>query len=102
VNALTLHCPHYAECVAAGHGSVEDDDNYSVAAEIRTVKERQMAITGKMRYCWNCGAEMGLIGDAYYDRSDTCGRRECERAAQEQAQAEREEAHERLDRDLGY
>ncbi len=40
-----------------------------------------MAMTGKMRHCWNCGAEMGLIGDACFDRLDTCGKRECERAA---------------------
>lgn len=58
--------------------------------------------TAKMRHCWYCGAEMGVIEARHYDRSDTCGKRECERAAQEQAQAEREEAHERLDRDLGY
>ncbi len=47
-------------------------------------------------------AEMGLIDDRYFDRRDTCGRTECERAARDAEQAEREEAHERLDRDLGY
>lgn len=61
-----------------------------------------MAITGRMRHCWNCGAEMWLIGDRLFDRLDTCGRRECERAARDAERAEREEAHERLDRDLGY
>ena len=56
----------------------------------------------KMRHCWNCGAEMGLVEDRHYDRSDTCGKRECDRAAREQHEAEREEAHERLDRDMGW
>jgi len=45
---------------------------------------------------------MGVIEDKYYDRSDTCGKRECEREARDQARAERDEAHEKLDRDMGW
>jgi len=56
----------------------------------------------KMRHCWNCGAEMGVIENRYYDRGDTCGQMECEREARNAAQAEREEAHEQLDRDMGW
>lgn len=56
----------------------------------------------KERFCWNCGDSMGVIEDKYYDRSDTCGKRECEREARDQARAERDEAHEKLDRDMGW
>jgi hypothetical protein len=61
-----------------------------------------MAMPGKMRHCWNCGAEMGLIEDRYFDRRDTCWRLACEREARDQERAERDKAHEQLDRDLGY
>lgn len=54
---------------------------------------------GKERFCPNCGASMGFIENRHYYRNDTCGRMQCERAAREDAAAEREEAHERLDRD---
>lgn len=57
---------------------------------------------GKTRSCWNCGADMGWIEDKYYDRTDTCGARECEREAGYLRDAERSEAHERLDRDMGW
>jgi hypothetical protein len=57
---------------------------------------------GKIRHCPNCGAGMGFIEDRYYDRRDTCGSRECEREARNDAYAEREEAHEQLDRDMGW
>ena len=30
----------------------------------------------KMRYCWNCGVEIGVIEDKYYDSRDTCVYRE--------------------------
>lgn len=56
--------------------------------------------TAKMRYCFNCGEEIGAY--AGYDRLDTCGKQECNREARHAAAAEREEAHEQLDRDLGY
>ncbi len=54
------------------------------------------------RHCWHCGASLGVIEDRYYDRRDTCGKPECEREARYGAQAEREEAHDRLDRDMGW
>jgi anaerobic ribonucleoside-triphosphate reductase len=58
-------------------------------------------VTLKMRYCWNCGEELGMIADKNYVRTDTCGNQECERALLDMMQEEREEAHRRLDRDLG-
>lgn len=53
-----------------------------------------------MRHCAYCGDEMGCYDD--YHRDDTCGRQECERWAREELQAEREDAHEELDRDMGW
>lgn len=57
---------------------------------------------GKVRHCWNCGADMGFIENRYYDRRDTCGSPACEREARDQEQADRDEAHEQLDRDRGW
>lgn len=57
---------------------------------------------GKVRHCFNCGADMGFIEDRYYDRLDPCGARECERAARDAHAEERDEAHDRLDRDMGW
>lgn len=54
----------------------------------------------KMRYCFNCGAELGAYSD--YDQLDTCGATECEREAQRAAAIERSEAHDQLDRDRGW
>jgi len=54
----------------------------------------------KMRHCFNCGAELGRYAD--HHPLDTCGARDCERAARDAAQQERDEAHERLDRDMGW
>lgn len=54
----------------------------------------------RMRHCFNCGAELGQYAD--YDPLDTCGSRECDRAAREIAQQQRDEAHEQLDRDMGW
>lgn len=58
------------------------------------------ARTAKMRHCYFCGAELGVYAD--HDRLDTCGKAECERDARDQGQQEREDAHERLDRDNGW
>lgn len=55
---------------------------------------------GKMRYCFNCGAELGV--STYYEPLDDCGAQECVRAAQDIYREEREEAHERLDRERGW
>jgi len=56
----------------------------------------------RMRFCWQCGEELGLIEDRNYDPMDTCGKRECEREAREAERARREEAHEELDRNMGW
>lgn len=54
----------------------------------------------KMRHCFNCGDELGVYADS--DPLDHCGKIECAREAQHAAAEEREQAHEELDRDLGY
>ena len=54
----------------------------------------------KMRYCFNCGEEIGAY--SAYDPLDDCGKQECMRAARDAHAQEREEAHERLDRDMGW
>ena len=54
------------------------------------------------RFCWNCGESMGLVASKFYDSRDTCGKAECEREARYAAEAERSEAHEQLDRDMGW
>jgi hypothetical protein len=54
----------------------------------------------KMRHCFYCGDELGVYAD--HDPLDTCGKAACNRAASDAAQEEREEAHERLDRDMGW
>jgi hypothetical protein len=56
-------------------------------------------MTIKMRYCCNCGTELGVIASANYDRFDTCGKQECDREARYQAQAEEAEARERAEQD---
>lgn len=56
----------------------------------------------KMRHCQYCGEEMGMVEDRNYYRRDPCGKRECSRMASEDARAERDEAHEQLDRDMGW
>lgn len=54
----------------------------------------------KERFCFNCGTRMGVYAD--YDRMDDCGSQECQRIVRECHAQEREEAHEQLDRDMGY
>jgi len=56
----------------------------------------------KMRYCYVCGEEMGMVEDLYSDRRDTCGQLSCQREVVAEDREEREEAHERLDRDMGW
>ena len=58
--------------------------------------------TAKERFCWNCGASIGVVAQHLYDRGDTCGARECDRAARDEAYADREEAHRQLDEDMGW
>lgn len=54
----------------------------------------------KMHYCFNCGAELGVY--AYAEPLDHCGAIECQREAQNALAQERAEAHEQLDRDMGW
>lgn len=56
----------------------------------------------RMRHCFYCGDEMGVIEDKFYESHDTCGKRECDRAAQDHQGMDREEAHRRLDEDMGW
>ena len=53
--------------------------------------------------CEYCGANLGGPVDKW-DQMDviTCGARECERWARDCQQQMRDEAHDQLDRDLGY
>jgi hypothetical protein len=53
----------------------------------------------KMRYCFYCGESLGCYDD--YDQLDTCGKPECERAVRDELRHQRQEAHDKLDRDMG-
>ena len=59
-----------------------------------------MARTPTMQRCFNCGAELGVF--IAVDPLDHCGAPACAREARDCLQEQREEAHARLDRDLGY
>jgi hypothetical protein len=52
------------------------------------------------QFCFWCGDALSKF-DAYGELL-TCGKSECERGARDQQQAERDEAHEQLDRDMGW
>lgn len=54
----------------------------------------------KMQHCFNCGEECGVFYNYYRDLV-TCGKRECEREAREQARYEDDMARERAESD-GY
>jgi hypothetical protein len=56
----------------------------------------------KMHFCFYCGAELGVYDSRWADPLDNCGKRECAREARDAAIQERDEAHERLDRDMGW
>lgn len=58
--------------------------------------------SAKERFCWNCGASMGFIEARHYDRTDTCGKPECEREARYEREAERADAHAALDESNGW
>ena len=55
----------------------------------------------RRHHCAYCGKDMGPW-DRFCDRRDTCGARECEREARDAYADERREAHEQLDRDMGW
>lgn len=64
--------------------------------------EKEIKHPGRVRHCWNCGDDMGFIENRHYDYMDTCGRQECDRAVRDALAEERDEAHEQLDRDMGW
>ena len=55
----------------------------------------------RMQFCFNCGEELGRYR-AYYGDIQCCGKPECTREERHQYEAERAEAHDRLDRDMGW
>jgi hypothetical protein len=59
-----------------------------------------MSSVPKMRHCFYCGEGLGVYAD--YHPLDTCGKRECNREAQDHQGMDREEAHRRLDEDMGW
>lgn len=56
----------------------------------------------KVTQCENCGDDLGGEVEKWPGEFITCGKRECEREARDQYAQERAEAHEQLDRDMGY
>lgn len=55
----------------------------------------------KMLHCDYCGKEIGVGVREWHERI-SCGERECERRVRDDYEQEREEAHERLDREMRY
>lgn len=56
----------------------------------------------KISNCEYCGKDIGPTDKYGPDDIITCGERECERWARDCQAQSRAEAHEQLDRDLGY
>ena len=56
----------------------------------------------KVKHCESCGADLFTPQTRFYGEMVTCGSSECEREARDSEQQQREEAHEQLDRDLGW
>lgn len=56
----------------------------------------------KIKHCEYCGTDLDGEVERWPGEIITCGSRECERWARNQERAERDEAHERLDRDMGW
>jgi hypothetical protein len=56
----------------------------------------------KVSQCEYCGDDLGQEVDKWPGEIVVCGKRECLRYERDAYQEEREEAHERLDRDMGY
>jgi hypothetical protein len=52
----------------------------------------------RMQHCYFCGEELGVY-DKPYGARDTCGKRECEREATYDEQAERADARYRAEQD---
>ena len=56
----------------------------------------------KLTQCEFCGDDLGGAVEKWPGEPVTCGKRECERWVWEEMQRIREEAHEQLDRDMGW
>ncbi len=56
----------------------------------------------KISHCEFCGDDLGEEIDKRHGETITCGKLACERRLREEQQADREEAHEQLDRDRGW
>lgn len=56
----------------------------------------------KIHNCEYCGEDLGCDVDKWPGEMVTCGKQECQRAERDFYQEQREEAHEQLDRDMGY
>lgn len=102
IDHIRMHVDH-----AEYEGGMNAVERFREVATIRCqthlpkTKRMKMA-EKKMRHCWFCGAELGVLGRAEWEPGDTCGARECEREARNAAAEERREAHEQLDRDMGW
>ena len=55
----------------------------------------------RRHYCFNCGEDLGAW-DRFSEALDTCGAPECTREMRNALAQERDEAHEQLDRDMGW
>lgn len=55
----------------------------------------------RRHHCFNCGEDLGEW-DRFCEQLDTCGASECNREASAAMAQERAEAHEQLDRDMGW
>jgi len=57
----------------------------------------------KVSQCEYCGEDLGGPVEKWSQMDlITCGKRECERWARDEEAAERDEAHEQLDRNMGW
>lgn len=54
----------------------------------------------QMQFCFNCGEELGYF--ASNEPLQTCGKLPCEREARDQEALLRQDAHEELDRNMGW
>lgn len=53
----------------------------------------------KMKHCAWCGE---YLGEACDNEPESCGKPECNREVRDMQEADRQEAHEQLDRDMGW
>jgi hypothetical protein len=67
-----------------------------------TAPQSEAKATLRMRHCFNCGTELGLFVGRDYDRRDTCGAPECDQVLRDLVREERDDAHRRLDEDMGW